>query len=843
MKLYYFIFMLVAALWGCERDTLVADESTGGRYPKDIISFSPQVEEEDVSSRGTPITSVSQMTEIGVFCSYTGSSDWTATATPAKMFNTRLSYNSFSRIWEYNGTPISWNPVTSNDRYSFFAYAPYSSESSIVVQGSSSTAGVPSVSYTVPLNASVQPDLMLAVPRFNLRPSTSMVALQMKHALTCIGFQIQGNGEQIVSVSVSGISSSGTASLDGGNVVWRNLAPPQTTVDYSALINLDAGQSYFTAKPTMSTNLITGNGYLMMIPQTLTANTKLKLTFSDTSTREISLNGQTWAAGKKINYNIIITPDGIITLTPSSCYIPATGVSYMTDNFQLSCTPANTKWTLSSNATWFRLTRNSNGQNAQTTITGQGAASIYTIADANTTPINRIASLYANGNSINAVGTITQLKKNDLTTIINGGTPPMSTTTYVGAFWRANQMGERIIRIPVGTGTSNVGLWTASIVLTDGNWLPDDICLSSALSKDAGISYTQDLTPADAEGFKVTEKITATSGDAVSGGSIYFRIGLNTKYNPTAANPARYAVVVLTYKGGASTQLILLRQGEGADYVMPPSSPTTGTRPLARKISPYNITQSTITNWSGGSQITDHPALSFQGGVFTDYPSQAGAYFQWASTDQVRRAFHPSYPSTAITGWSTLSPLKYWKEGVAGSMLSDIHEVCPSGYKRINDGSETSVSTLTAATSELRQSLFYSPADGLVNSTTNSISGYYADGFFDRRQIKNSPTGDAATTVSYYPGTNNPLNAKIAYSGTLIYNPTTWASIFLPTTGYRDRTGSLNEIGLSGYYWTSSCKVAKSYAVGFMSKNTLYPTIGYEFDRSIGGSVRCVKVP
>lgn len=93
-------------------------------------------------------------------------------------------------------------------------------------------------------------------------------------------------------------------------------------------------------------------------------------------------------------------------------------------------------------------------------------------------------------------------------------------------------------------------------------------------------------------------------------------------------------------------------------------------------------------------------------------------------------------------------------------MLSDIHEVCPSGYKRINDGSETSVSTLTAATSKLRQSLFYSPADGLVNSTPNSISGYYADGFFDRRQIKNSPTGDAATTVSYYPGTNNPLNAK-----------------------------------------------------------------------------------
>lgn len=846
MKRYFVIFMVIAGLLSCDRDQLAEDESMGGSYSKQIISISPKIEGEDgdLSSRGTPIANEQQMTDIGVFCAYTGSSDWTTAATPDKMFNNRLVRNSISGKWEYSGPPVGWNAVTGNDRYSFFAYAPYTTaQNGIAVQGNSSTTGIPSITYTIPSDVTIQPDLMLAVPRYNLRPSTSMVALQMKHALTCVGFQIKGSGEQIKSVSISGIYASGSAKLSGDNVVWSNLTLSGASVNYSALINFDAGKNYFTAQPTMSTNLIAGNGYLMMIPQTLTSNTKLKLTFSDNSTREISLNNQTWGAGKKVTYNIIVTPNGIITLSPSSCYIPALGVTYLTDNLQLSCEPSNMQWTLSSNASWLRITTNSFGLNASQTISGQGATTIYTIADANLQPIKRIASLFVNGNLNNIVGTITQLNKMDLATMNNGGTHP-STTTYVGAFWRANQTGERIIRIPIGTSSSNLGGWTASVEWMDDKWQPDDIRFSPVLSLDQGISYTKDLIPGDAEGFKVTEKLTATSGNVASGGSIYFRIGLNSMYTPTTVNPARYAVVILSFRDQSQNQLILLRQGEEADYVMRPVDVVTGTRPLARKIAPYNITQSTLSNWTGGTQITDHPVLSLRGGVFTEYPSQAGAYFQWASTDQIRRAFHPAYPLTAIAGWSALSSSKYWKEGIAGSMLSDTHEVCPSGYRRINDGSEITVSNITAATSELRQSLFYTPADGVVNTMTNASSGYYADGFFDRRQIKNSPTGEIGTTVSYYPGTNNALNAKIAYSGTLLYNPTTWASVFFPTTGGRDRTdGSLTKTGRYGYYWTSSSKISTYSAIGFMSTNTSDIMVGYEFTRSVGGSIRCVKVP
>lgn len=842
--------MIITGLVSCQRDSLLEEESTGGNYPKHIISVLPHAENEvDLTSRGTPIVNEQQMTDIGVFCAATGSSDWTASAAPGKMFNTRLARHSDSGKWEYIDSPISWAPGTGNDRYSFFAYAPYATaQNGITVQGSSATTGIPSITYTLPTDVTAQPDLMLAVPRYNLRPATSTVGLQMKHALTCVGFQIKGNGEQIKSVSLSGIYTSGTAKLSGDAIVWSNLTLPGTAIDYTALINFDAGKNYFTAQPTLSTNLIAGNGYLMMIPQTLPGNAKLKLTFSDNTTREISLNTQTWGAGKKIIYNIIVTPTGIITLSPSAFYIPSLGVTQLTDNLQLSCEPSNMQWTLSSNALWLRLTTHSDGSNASTTISGQGAATIYTIADANFEFGERFATLYVNGNASSIVGTITQLRKIDLTALPHGGTHPFIVPTYVGAFWRASQVGERIIRIPVGVSTDNLGTWTASVEWIDSNWKLGDICISPLSSLDTGISYSRDLTPGDAEGFKVTDKLTATAGSVISNGSIYFRIGLTSTYTPTATSPARYALIALAFNNRAKTQLILLRQGEGADYVMRPQDPAVGTyvnptRPLARKIMVYNITQP-ASNWVGGSQIGDHPDLPFRGGSLTEYPTQAGAYFQWAAIDLTRRAFHPVNPLAAITGWSNNSPYQYWTEGGGAPKLSTIIEVCPPGYKRINDGAENVAINETAAASELRQSLLETLANGTTTILPMNVSsGYYADGFFDRRQIKSSSAGYAGTVVSYYPGTSNPLNAQVAYIGTLIYNPTTWASTFFPATGSRNPLdGSLLDTGRNGYYWTSSGKDYRAYATGFWSGNTTL-IYGINFERPTGGSIRCVAIP
>lgn len=839
----------IAGLWACEQDPMSDEESTGGRYANQTILIAPQADPQvEVESRGTPIISAQQMTNIGVFCAATGSSDWTAAAAPGKMFNTQLVRNTVSGKWEYSGAPVYWTATNGNDRYSFFAYAPYASgQNGINVQGGISTAGIPTITYATPKDVTKQPDLMLAVPRYNLRPSTSMVSLQMKHALTCVGFQIQGNGEKIKSLTIAGVYSSGTVQLNGENVVWSNLAQAASPINYSPLMNFDAGQNYTTALPTLSTNLIAGNGYLMLIPQTLNANTKLILTLSDNSTRELSLHTQVWAAGKKITYNIIITPEGIITLTPSICYISSLGVTHTTDNLALTCDPIDMEWTLGTNETWLRLTTNSNGSGASASIAGQGPMTIYTVADANPTLIERSAPLYIQGNTLKVVGTIVQLRYINPATIANGGNRPSAGPCYAGAFWRAAQTGERIIRIPMAA-SSDIGVWSASVVWMDDKWASDDIRFSTSTSLDTGISYTQDLTPADAEGYKVLDLKTIASGSVAANGTIYFRIGLKSTYTPTAAAPARYAVVALSFAGRGRTRLIYLRQGEEADYIMRPSDPATGSysgaRTLARKVSPFNLTQSALVSWSGGTLMTDHPLLLLRGGTFTEYPSQAGAYFQWASINQIRRAFHPATPTTTITGWSSLAPTTYWKEGIVGSLLSDIHELCPTGYKRMNDGSETTATTMQASTSELRQSLLLTLVDETGSSPTNASAGYYADGFFDRRQIKASPSGTAATVVSYYPGTTNPLNAKIAYAGAVVVNPTTNASIFFPAAGGRDPSnGTLLQTGTYGFYWTASSKATNSYASGFLPGSATSLLIGYEFTRATGASIRCVKVP
>jgi uncharacterized protein (TIGR02145 family) len=274
-------------------------------------------------TRGTPITAASQMTTMGVFASYTSTSDWTASASLGKMFNQKLTYTAGE--WEYPaGEEVYWGATTLADRYSFFAYAPYGSgvynatsnaTGNGLVVDTATTTGTPTLTYTVPVKVQNQPDLMVAVPKKNVRPSGAKVSLAMEHALTSVAFQIKGNGEKVKSISVQGVSVSGTLAVDGGTITWSNLAAP-TTTDFSASLNFDTDddgdgeEDCYTTTETMSTNLIAGDGYLMMIPQTLTAGAKVVVTYSDDTTKELALSADTWEAGKKVVYNITLTLEG-----------------------------------------------------------------------------------------------------------------------------------------------------------------------------------------------------------------------------------------------------------------------------------------------------------------------------------------------------------------------------------------------------------------------------------------------------------------------------------------------------------------------------------------------------
>ncbi|MCL2651812.1 MAG: fibrobacter succinogenes major paralogous domain-containing protein, partial [Candidatus Azobacteroides sp.] len=275
-----------------------------------------------------------------------------------------------------------------------------------------------------------------------------------------------------------------------------------------------------------------------------------------------------------------------------------------------------------------------------------------------------------------------------------------------------------------------------------------------------------------------------------------FRIGLQQQFsaykpdNDPAPNPARYAVVLLSYANNTQVQKIFIRQGEGADYL--PGSNNQG-----KRWSPYNL----------GNY--DDPSLYNNGG-FVAYPTQAGYFYQWGYSNSVNTP--RPYPPVG----TTLSPA--WLSDYTNA-LPTLGSVCPSGYTMPTTGS--------AGTD-----MSYFPEQD------STAWGYYADGFFDRRQIVSSPTGVASSTVSYNASI---LANNVAYIGKLFYNSTTNASLFMPAAGYRSNSdGTLLNTGSDGYYWSSTQYDSNSaYGLTFYSSN-VFTADGY-FYRVTGISVRCVS--
>ncbi len=398
--------------------------------------------------------------------------------------------------------------------------------------------------------------------------------------------------------------------------------------------------------------------------------------------------------------------------------------------------------------------------------------------------------------------------------------------TYVGAFWKSAQTGERVIKINVGLESANTGAWSAEVAYYDGKWDPsngDGVVLSTTVSADANIY--QD-SPGDAENYKVSGTVAKVSGTVALNRDIVFRIGLTktfAAYNASTA-PARYAVVVLTYGTPAKKQKLFLRQGEGADYVMRPGD-TDGlgnavdvNRPKAIKFSPYNLTDPNMG--VGGPALASHNQLAVASGVFVDYPTKAGAFFQWASTAQPRRAYHPVSPTGVITGWlsSDYGP-ELWN--------ATTDETCPAGYRRPRD---SNTATGPVAGSEMRQSLWLNPQSGYDSNIDNSFFGYYADGYFDRRAI----TDALIVTKSAV----SPSTKDVAYIGRLFFNPHVNASLFFPAVGDRLFNGALSSAGLYGFYWSSS--PPSMYSAWYLHFSFGGYARQFSGDHTSGFTVRCV---
>ncbi|WP_295940035.1 hypothetical protein [uncultured Alistipes sp.] len=576
---------------------------------------------------------------------------------------------------------------------------------------------------------------------------------------------------------------------------------------------------------------------------------------------------------------------------------------------------------------------------------------------------------------------------------------------YVGAFYRYDQSGERIISMQLPRWRDSAGNYT-ELGLWDAEVMPESrdlITLSTTPSFDPAAGTENPGAPEQyrviANEFKyydLDRKRNAPGGGRliyqgwetdlsqktiVAGrGRVYFRIGWKDGATSpgSATDQPVYARIRLTHTQASYSYhtnnypdmpgyIIYVRKGEAADYIMRPADPiedgpATGARTAAKKFAAFNLTASGLT---GNYVQLAAPDVNGGKGVFVNYPSQGGAFFQWGLATgstypnlgdisaYFRRAYHPTKPNHPSSGYPSSG---YWAVGYPSGYIpvwadtptndsadpdygsytggyGATHEVCPKGYHRPSDGYTdrisyngkypnyvledgtgryvnpnviTSASTYAdvatttqqdyssqIAQSEWRQSLWRNPwagesGGGSTGAATNSTSikvtresyspkyvlgaatlaaydpanpkwdvnlylqyGFYADGFFDRRPVKVLKMYDGSWTPRYGVSL---ANYDAAFIGSLVYNPDSYASVFLPAAGRRNNSpddnsiigGALLTIGNAGYYWSSSAAPTTPKSSGMNNRTAWgihmsYTDPGHIYTTTTYGySVRCV---
>jgi hypothetical protein len=227
-------------------------------------------------------------------------------------------------------------------------------------------------------------------------------------------------------------------------------------------------------------------------------------------------------------------------------------------------------------------------------------------------------------------------------------------------------------------------------------------------------------------------------------------------------------------------------------------------RTHAVPFSPYNLTARTL---NAPVRQQDDTSSGDPAAIFTDYPSQIGALWQWAAATNPRYAwdaFNLTVPDFVVMDDAH-------KSGTYWNTLRDEHETCPPNYRRPTHGridgtTGTTLSTENAQLSELLQSLFEVPDlgySGFSNAMANYRRGYYADGFFDRREIHPIASEPSVTATAESVSIDNEF---IAGRGGVFFNIETYASLFFAEVGYRDgeQTGGLLSDSGDEHYWTAS---------------------------------------
>ena len=852
------LIIFASSLLSCQKElpytSLVVDEMT----------FSV----DSVSTKGSVINS-GNILSMMLFC-HTAPSKFDGTSNANYMYKAESQFVAGNK-WvtqSPSGDAIS-NTIWDGDNYhSFFAFAPYD----IINHGTFSaqtTTGPPAFLYTVPDSPIDHKDLLCSshIDAIHYYLTNKPVSLTFDHTLSKITFSAnKGNydaayttPDEVVIKSLLFSNIWNTATLNfkespagSGKYIGDWDYSTSGAKDNSMITSIINGGLKSHVLDNAMTNLTTLDGTLMSLPQSFIGNDDAVMTVvmditktvnGATTTNEYikqfnlkTISSSGWSMGKSYHYKFTYNGDGVlpssveVTMTDwdeevvdgdvSGTYLDVANIEYETDNsvkiYYSTNDPESIAWS-----------DNNNG-----TIT-KAVGSDYLLYTPSSIGIDNVK--------------ITVGKLSRVVSIKSLGTDPSTVTpapfagnTYIGAFWKAMETQERLIDM----NQEGVANWSAKVIWIDDRWNIDDIVLDTNYPASLPIA----TSPVD-----VASTLSSVSGT----GTIKFRIGLNSIYTPTEEFPVRYAIVLV--EADANKQFIYLRQGENPDYLMRKGDKNgsgasiVNDRAYARKISAYNLTAKAIKEDTakGGSLATDntqHPQLpSGESGEFVNYPTQGGAYWQHMlpstgnlNANYARRAYHPTNLVGSLTSWlGGINTTEFWRDLQVGQKVSPENYVINDlsyNFGRINDGTISGYNRNgLISSSELRQSLWLNPISGSGNTNSdNLVSGYYADGFFDRNIIVASNTGAVKSTVLADTG-------NVAYAGRLFFNPITYASLFLPSCGYRTLdNGRLLLTGSAGGYWTSSARDAVNgwCFFSYTASVTSTPAGVYIASRSYGFAVR-----
>ena len=200
-------------------------------------------------------------------------------------------------------------------RLRFFAYAPHSSDKrlkGVLRQEPQAAGGLPRITYTVPLKTEDQLDIMAATADC-AGSGSAPVELKFGHVLTSVTVKTGDAmlGGTVTKVEFSGVWRTGTHVIGSGS--WSEYTDTGTfTVENTVELPDQSDENTDNAYTRPGTPLVDGKLTLLMLPQTLPADAKLKVFFTDDLTGKertltASLGGKVWPVGRQVSYSVSST--------------------------------------------------------------------------------------------------------------------------------------------------------------------------------------------------------------------------------------------------------------------------------------------------------------------------------------------------------------------------------------------------------------------------------------------------------------------------------------------------------------------------------------------------------